>query len=106
MDKLIDILLGSFDFGYMLSVNVLTYLIIKAIDAFNGDAHVPTWLKRTIAVLCGILIGGVVAYFNGYTNIILYSFILSLISWDMLFKPVIKKFEKIDYKKLKDEINI
>lgn len=98
MEKLIDIILGSFDFGYTLSVNILTYVIIKAIDQFNGDAHVPTWLKRTLAVLCGLLVGCIIVYFNGYSNILLYSFILSLISWDVIFKPILKKFKNFDYK--------
>ena len=37
IDKIVDILINSFDYGYMLSVNVLTYLIIKIVDYFNGD---------------------------------------------------------------------
>jgi hypothetical protein len=32
MDKIFDIVTGSFDFGFMLSVNILTYLTIKTID--------------------------------------------------------------------------
>lgn len=49
MDKFIDIIvdgiLSNFDFGFMFIVNVLTYIIIKTIDYFNGDNKVPTWQK-------------------------------------------------------------
>jgi hypothetical protein len=33
---------------------------------------------------------------------ILYSFILSLVSWDTVFKPIIKRLEGFDYKKLEE----
>ena len=53
MDKFIDVIvdgiLSNFDFGFMFIVNVLTYIIIKVIDYFNGDNKVPTWQKRCIS---------------------------------------------------------
>lgn len=99
MDKIVDLLIGSFDFGYMFSVNVLTYIVIKVIDALNGDKVVPAWLKRTIAVICGLIIGTVIVTYNGYTNILLYSFILSLVSWDTLFKPILIRLKGTYYKR-------
>ena len=49
MDKFIDVIvdgiLSNFDFGFMFIVNVLTYIIIKVIDYFNGDNKVLTWQK-------------------------------------------------------------
>lgn len=99
MEKIVDLLLGSFDFGYMFSVNVLTYIIIKIVDKFNGRKKVKVWQKRTIAVLCGIIIGGIITIINGFSNILLYSFILSLVTWDTVFKPIIKRISSIDYKK-------
>ena len=99
MDKIVDLLIGSFDFGYMFSVNVLTYIVIKVIDALNGDKVVPSWLKRTIAAICGIAIGAIIVIFNGYTNILLYSFILSLVSWDTLFKPILTRLKGAYYKR-------
>lgn len=98
MDKIVDLLLGSFDFGYMFSINVLTYVIIKIIDTCNGVKAVPVWLKRIIALLCGVVVGVIVALTSGYSNTLLYSFILSLVTWDNLFKPLLKKFQKLDYK--------
>ena len=105
MEKIIDLIIASFDFGYMFAVNILTYLVIKTIDQVNGpNKGVPVWLKRIIAVLCGLLLGGIICYYGEYSNVLLYSFIASLISWDTIFKPVIKYFKTLDYNK--DEGNI
>lgn len=98
MEKIIDLILNSFDFGYMFSVNILTYLIIKSVDQLNGpDKGVPTWLKRILAVLCGLILGTMIYINEGYSNILLYSFIASLVSWDTIFKPIIKYFKNLDY---------
>lgn len=97
-EQLTSMLLNSFDFGYMFSVNVLTYLIIKIIDYLNGDKAVPTWLKRTIAVICGLVIAAIIYFTGGYTNSLLYSFILSLVSWDAIFKPLLKFIKGASYK--------
>ena len=100
MEKIIDLLLGSFDFGYMLTVNILTYLVIKTIDQLNGqNKGVSTAVKRIIAVICGLLLGGIICYNGQYSNVILYSFIASLVSWDTVFKPVVKYFKNLDYNK-------
>lgn len=97
MEKIFDIILSSFDFGYTLSVNILTYLCIKFTDSLNGDRAVPTWAKRLMAVACGSTLGGIIISTQGYTNIIMYSFILSLVSWDVIFKPLLKYFKNLDY---------
>lgn len=108
MERIFDIVITSFDFGYTLSVNILTYLIIKLIDSTNGDRVVKTWMKRLIATLCGITLATVIFSIQGYSNIILYSFILSLVSWDVVFKPLLKYFKNLDYndnRKLREPYN-
>ena len=97
-EQLTNLLINSFDFGYMFSVNVLTYLIIKIIDCLNGDKSVPTWLKRTIAVIAGLLLALIIVLMNGFTPSLLYSFILSLVSWDTIFKPLLKFIKGASYK--------
>ena len=97
MERIIDILLGSFDFGYSFSVNILTYLIIKLIDNLNGDREIPTWGKRCLAIGCGALLGIIMGLTEGFSMIIIYSFILSLVSWDALFKPILKHYKQLDY---------
>lgn len=103
MDIVMDFvrdMLSKFDFAYMLSVNIVTYLVIKFIDAVNGPKAVPTWLKRTTAVLVGIIIGIVIILQGADKIVIMYSFFISLVSWDAIFKPILKMLgSKIDYKK-------
>lgn len=97
MEKIFDIVLSSFDFGYTLSVNILTYLCIKFIDSINGENGVPTWTKRVVAVFCGMVLAGIIIVSQGFSTIIIYSFILSLVSWDVIFKPLLKYFKNLDY---------
>lgn len=96
MDKFIDVIvdgiLSNFDFGFMFIVNVLTYIIIKVIDYFNGDNKVPTWQKRcvlviSIAAMAGIYIAA------GYDNAIMLvnSAVLAPVFWSWVVSPILKK---------------
>lgn len=98
--KFIEELLSHFDIGYMFTVNVATYLVIMTIDKLNGERIVPTYLKRIIAFIVGAIIAFTVTTFGTDKTTILYSFILSLVSWDVLFKPLLNKIgDKFNYKK-------
>lgn len=108
MDKFIDIIvdgiLSNFDFGFMFIVNVLTYIIIKVIDYFNGDNKVPTWQKRcvlviSIAAMAGIYIAA------GYDNAIMLvnSAILAPVFWSWAVSPILKKLG-IGYKDIDNTI--
>lgn len=108
MDKFIDVIvdgiLSNFDFGFMFIVNVLTYIIIKAIDYFNGDNKVPTWQKRcvlviSIAAMAGIYIAA------GYDNAIMLvnSAILAPVFWSWVVSPILKKLG-IGYKDIDNTI--
>lgn len=108
MDKFIDIIvdgiLSNFDFGFMFIVNVLTYIIIKTIDYFNGDNKVPTWQKRcvlviSIAVMIGIYITA------GYDNTIMIvnSAILAPVFWSWVVSPILKKLG-VGYKDIDNTI--
>ena len=100
LEDFIKELLSHFDFAYMFAVNVLTYLLIKAIDSVNGTKAVSTAVKRLIAVLAGAGIGAVAVKLGSEPATMVYSFILSLVSWDILFKPILNKLnDKINYKK-------
>lgn len=93
-------LLSKFDLAYMFAVNVATYIIIKVIDNLNGEKIVPTYLKRIIAFIVGAVIAFAVISFGADKTIILYSFILSLVSWDILFKPILNIIgDEFNYKK-------
>lgn len=108
MDKFIDVIvngiLSNFDFGFMFIVNVLTYIIIKVIDYFNGDNKVPTWQKRcvlviSIAAMAGIYIAA------GYDNAIMLvnSAILAPVFWSWVVSPILKKLG-VGYKDIDNTI--
>lgn len=108
MDKFIDVIvdgiLSNFDFGFMFIVNVLTYIIIKVIDYFNGDNKVPTWQKRcvlviSIAAMIGIYITA------GYDNTIMLvnSAVLAPVFWSWVVSPILKKLG-VGYKDIDNTI--
>lgn len=109
MDKFIDIIvsgiLNNFDFGFMFIVNVLTYIIIKVIDYFNGDNKVPTWEKRCILLISIFVMTGVYIAI-GYTNgiMLVNSAILAPVFWSWVVSPILKKFG-IGYKDIDNTID-
>lgn len=109
MDKFIDVIvdgiLSNFDFGFMFIVNVLTYIIIKVIDYFNGDNKVPTWQKRCVLVISiAAMIGIYIA--AGYDNTIMLvnSAILAPVFWSWVVSPILKKLG-VGYKDIDNTIS-
>lgn len=104
LNEIISTTATSFDFAFVICVNVLAYLVIKLIDKLNGDKVVSTWCKRVITLCCALVMG--VIYFSlqlGDVKIVLNSVILSFVFWSWILKPILA-FLKIDYKKfIEDE---
>ena len=96
MDKFIDVIvdgiLSDFDFGFMFIVNVLTYIIIKVIDYFNGDNKVPTWQKRCVLII-SIFTMAMIYIASGYDNTIMLvnSAVLAPVFWSWAVSPILKK---------------
>lgn len=108
MDKFIDVIvdgiLSNFDFGFMFIVNVLTYIIIKTIDYFNGDNKVPTWQKRCVLVI-SIFIMAMIYIASGYDNTIMLvnSAVLAPVFWSWVVSPILKKLG-VGYKDIDNTI--
>nr|UWI21837.1 MAG: hypothetical protein [Bacteriophage sp.] len=108
MDKFIDVIvdgiLSNFDFGFMFIVNVLTYIIIKVIDYFNGDNKVPTWQKRCILII-SIFTMAIIYIASGYDNTIMLvnSAILAPVFWSWAVSPILKKLG-VGYKDIDNTI--
>ncbi len=92
-------IINNFDFAYMLSINTLTYIIIKIIDELNKDKAINTWAKR------GVLIGVIIVitllyYFTGYERwtILINSACVTPVVWSWIFRPIVTKLG-INYKK-------
>ena len=104
MDKLIsnfvELFNTYFDLSFMLCVNILTYILIKAIDDLNGDKVVGTWTKRLVMIIsCFAIAAGYKA--GGYeeTVILINSSVLAPVAWSWIFKPILKKLG-VDYKQI------
>lgn len=94
---------NSFDFAFVICVNVLAYLTIKLVDKLNGTKPVGTWSKRVITLACALLMGMI--YFSlhlGDVKVVLNSIILSFVFWSWIMKPIMAFF-RIDYKKFIEE---
>lgn len=109
MDKvinlIIDNIINNFDFGFMFVVNVATYIMIKIVDHFNGDAKVPTYQKRLLLVIAISFISDIYFIFD-YTNVIVLinSAILAPVFWSWVASPILKRLG-IGYKDIDNTLN-
>ena len=92
-------ILNNFDFGFVISVNIITYAIVKIIENINKKK-----LKRIFKFLAtSVVTIGFDFIFIKYTEIdrqiLLNSSILAPVAWDWVIKPICKLI-KIDYKNL------
>lgn len=101
--QIIDTTLSSFDFGFCLIVNILTYIIIKIIDEVNKEKEVTVWQKRLVLIASILSIGGIYYAIGNDVKLLINSAILAPVSWSLIFKPICKLL-KIDYKKI-DKVN-
>lgn len=103
MEKIIDLILASIDISFMLSVNVATYLVIKVIDELNKEKEVTRWGKRVVTISTALIVALPLYFFDAIElKVLIYSFILSLISWDLVFRPIIKSLN-VGYRNEKKE---
>ena len=102
ISKIINTTIESFDFGFCVAVNILTYLIIKLIDELNGSRKVATWTKRGIMLIAVIVIS--MAYYVTESNskLIINSAILAPVFWSWIGKPICDKLN-IGYRKDNDK---
>lgn len=95
----INQLINNFNFAYMLSINILTYMLIKTLDYFNKDKQVSLFIKRLILVLSTIILAIVYKIFTDINNeILLNSTIAAPVFYSWVIKPILEKYN-INYKK-------
>lgn len=88
-----NILLENFNIPFIVLVNVLTYILIKIIDYLNKEKSVSTNIKRIILLISIIILFIIYKLFSDITTIILInSAIAAPVSWDIVFRPIVKQF--------------
>ena len=97
--SIIDQILLNFDFGYMVTINALTYIIIKLIEELNGVKVMSTWMKRLVLVIV-IAMLTMVYLFTGYSQytVLINSACAAPVLWSWVLKPLATKIG-INYKK-------
>ncbi len=102
IEKLTNLIIENFDFSYMITINVLTYIVIKLLDYFNKQKKVKTNIKRIVLVISIIII--TTAYvLTGYENytILINSAICSPVFYSWVLRPILIKLN-IGYKQYDD----
>lgn len=100
VDTIISNFQANFDISFIISVNILTYMIVRFADYVNGSKSISTWSKRIIAILTSVILA-CLYYDLGYTNLfmLINSTIVAPVAWSWILKPIAKLF-KLDYKQI------
>lgn len=87
-------LTDNIDWIYLIQINILAYIVIKAIDDVNPDKAIPSWTKTLITFICAIVLQIVDP---AESDKVYTTAVLSLVTWDYGFKHIVNKL-KINYK--------
>ena len=98
-EQLLQYVATGFDFAFVISINVVAYLVIQLIGAITKKE-----VTKAVKILTTVIVSiGLYFLYGGLTGIevLLNSSILAPVAWDWIIKPICK-FIKIDYKKYTD----
>lgn len=102
IDTIITSIINQFDFGFMFTINVATYILIQIWDNLNGDKILTTWQKRLILLISIIIVTSVYVLAHYPNPIILFnSAVFAPVFWSWVLKPIFTKFG-VGYKKVDD----
>lgn len=105
IEKLLDLIISNFDFSYMITINILTYIIIKGLDYLNKDKNVKTITKRIVLVISIIIVtvSYILTDYQDYT-VLINSAICAPVFYSWVLRPILIKCD-IGYKKYDDTLN-
>lgn len=99
MEILFSRLFEVLSLEYMFSVIVASYLTIKLVDVLNGERIVPSWMKRVITCVVGVILLIVFAKFTDVTiQCLIASFFSAVFVYDTAIGAIIRKLN-IGYRK-------
>lgn len=95
MEQLISQLISNYNFNFILSINIISYLIIQLLHKIM---FTPKGIKILITILVSIIMGIIYHFISDMnTEVLINSAILAPLAWDWVFKPILNKIG-IDYK--------
>lgn len=105
IENILNLITTNFDFSYMITINVLTYIIIKGLDYLNKDKSVNTITKRIVLVISIIIVtvGYILTDYQDYT-VLINSAICAPVFYSWVLRPILIKCN-IGYKKYDDTLN-
>lgn len=105
IENILDLITTNFDFSYMITINVLTYIIIKGLDYLNKDKNVKTITKRIVLVISIIIvtISYILTDYQDYT-VLINSAICAPVFYSWVLRPILIKCN-IGYKKYDETLN-
>ena len=104
LEYIVNRVFDNFDFGYMVAINIMTYVIIKINDCANGNLKVSTLMKRVWFVASLIVITILYLTLGYEPNIVLLnSAIAAPVFYSWCLKPILKHY-KIGYNDLSNTL--
>lgn len=96
-EQLFQYVATNFDFAFVISINVVAYLIITLIGYITKkevNKAIKIGITIGVSIILFLLYGGIT---NVNKEVLLNSSILAPVAWDWVIKPLCK-WIKIDYK--------
>ena len=92
MMTVIDTILSSIDFLYIILCNVITWFILECLSMTPLKDKLITWVKRLIATLVAVILGSIMYYgFHRPFEAMFYGFFIQYLSWDYFFKSLVER---------------
>ena len=97
--NILEYLLDKVDLLYIIICNVFTYIVLSPFTKLK------TWWKRLISAGCAIVVAIPMHFAFGHgIEPLFYGFFLQFLTWDYIFKGIVKSIsEKFNKKKTKEE---
>ena len=96
MEQLLSQLISNYNFNFVLSVNIISYLIISLLYKTH---FTQKGFKILITIVVSVVLGVIYHFVTDInTEVLINSAILAPLAWDWIFKPICNKIG-IDYKK-------
>ena len=94
MTTIIDTILGSIDFLYIILCNVITWFVLECLYLTKLKDSLTTWVKRIIATGVAFVLGAIMYYgFHRNFEAMFYGFFIQYLSWDYFFKAIVERIK-------------
>lgn len=92
MTNVIESILGSIDFLYIILCNVITWFTLECLSMTKLKESLSTWVKRCIATAIAVALGAIMYYgFHRSFEAMFYGFFIQYLSWDYFFKAIVER---------------